>query len=1134
MHADRAARAFRIGALLCVPPACAAFAWMPLFPAGAWAAAAAAEDPGCGAFPVVQRAGAVIYALPRTFLGASGDSAWTTTRALAGGKDYLLDRTRGLLRLQVEPVPGETLWVRVCGLIEPPPLEYQLMSYRPARAPGDTTAPDSAAPPAVRPATMRSPAEAPAGASLAITGNKTVAVEFGSSQDAFLRQSLDLAVSGTLSPGVDLTGALSDRNTPLTAGGSTRDLQSLDRLLIELRAPRGAAALGDVSLHVDHGEFARLDRRLQGARGEWTAGAVEGVAAAASAEGEFQSLQFYGFEGRQGPYALTGPGGVPGTAVVPGSEIVTVDGHRLTRGESADYSIDYERGQLTFSNRRPISSATRITVDCQVAVQRFRRNFAAASARGRRGPWSASFAVFNESDDRGRPIATTVDAGDRLALSAAGDSAAFAVGGGVTPGGGDYDLVTDPAGAFYTFAGPDSGDYALSFARVGAGQGDYTDSVWVAGRVAYRFVGTGNGTHRIGRSLPLPESRQLWDAGAGVRIGGLTLDVEGALSRRDRNTFSSLDDGDNVGGAAHARLSAEGASPGWLGGRAGLALQWRTVEKRFEPFARLERPFVQEEWGLPPNTDLERQRRAEVSTFLRPRGGGELRAEAGRLEIETGFTSLRRGVQWERSGRVLTRARWDRAEGEQDGLAFDRGGRERRFGEFGLRLHWLEPVVRGDWDERWTPSDTGRAGERYRETGAELRSGVALPWRIALGYGVRRNGRLGPAGWTDLHDARTARVSLQTPEDRSLTGSLAWQRRDLRPLADPTRTTSDLASARLRGADPARGLAAAASLEITSEGESDRVRQLAFAGTRQGAYDSLGTFVGTGRGDYNLVITPGTNLRRVSRAAASVRLSWQPPGEGVWQGSRAEISLETDARRVGDLEGADILLSAAAARADAGLTAGAVTQRLETEIAPGAPYGALHLRVERRVGADRSFTNFSQIQDERSGTLRWRARPAPGWTAEVEGRLKKRALEQRVGAGAPGFGRAVREGGVQAQIGHVPHARLRAAVTSDLAWTREEASSAPWSSTWQLGPDFGLTMFGQGRLELSARRALVRGEGVAVLPLGDPFGIPRWESTARFDYRLRDHTTVGLAITSRDRDHRAPEHEGRADVRVFF
>ncbi len=1096
--------------------------------------ASAVTDPGCGTSPIVQRSGTVIYALPRTFLRAGSDSVWSGARPLARGADYVLDRTRGLLRLLIEPVPGETLWVRACGLIAPPPLEFRGLTYRPAAATADRTAADSlAAPPAARPATLRSPNEAPPGAALSLTGNKTIAVEFGSSQDAFLRQSLDLAVSGSLAPGVELTGVLSDRNTPLTTAGSTRDLQSLDRLLLELRAPQGGAALGDVALSLDRGEFGRLERRLQGARGEWTLGGVEGVAAAASAEGEFQSLQFYGIEGRQGPYTLTSRDGTPGISVVPGSEVVMLEGQRLTRGESADYAIDYERATLTFSNRRPISSASRVTVDYQVAVNRYRRNFAAAAARTARGPWSGSFAFMTEGDDRGRPLAGSFDDSDRLVLAAAGDSAGSALGSGVGAGPGDYDLVGGGGGTFYAFAGPDSGSYAVSFARVRQGQGDYADSVAVAGRVAYRYVGVGNGAYRIGRPLPLPDAHQLWDLGAAARLGALALELEGALSRRDRNTFSALDDGDDLGGAGSARLALEGASPRWLGGRAGVSLQWRTVERRFEPFTRLERPFVQEDWGLPAGTDLEHQRRAEASAFVRPGPGGELRLGVGRLETASGFASLRGAVGWDHAGRIVTRARWERAEGEQDGRAFPEGGRERRSGELGVKLSWLEPLVRADWDERWTPSDTGRAGERYREVGVELGSGSAVPWRLLMGYSVRRNARLGAGGWSARNDARTARLSLRTPEERPWAATLAWQRRTLAPLADPDRTASDLASARVGGTDVRHGLSALLGLEVTSEGESERARQLQFVGSAQGAYDSLGGFVGAGRGDYNLLVLLTGQLRRISRAAASARLAWQPPGEGTWQGSRAEVAVETDARRRGELEAADTWLSAGAALADPGLSRGAITQRIEADFAPNARFTAVTLRAERRVSADRSFSNFVQTQDERSGTARWRARPARGWTTELEGRLKRGAVAQSAGLG-PGFARVVRETGMLGQLGYAPHARLRAALVSDLGWSRDAAGGPPWSRTWRVGPDLGVSVFGPGRLELSARRTLTRGTPVGALLLGDPLGTLRWEATARFDYRLRDQTTVGVSFTSRDRDRHAPEHDGRAEVRAFF
>jgi hypothetical protein len=173
------------------------------------------------------------------------------------------------------------------------------------------------------------------------------------------RQSLDLSVSGTLAPGVELTGVLSDRNTPLTAEGSTQDLQSLDRVLLELRTPNGAASFGDVAVDARDGEFARVERRLQGVKAEWGARGFSGSVAAASAPGEFHRLQLFGVDGQQGPYLLTDRNGGTAITVVAGSEIVTVDGQRMERGEGADYAIEYDRARITFSNRRPITSASR-------------------------------------------------------------------------------------------------------------------------------------------------------------------------------------------------------------------------------------------------------------------------------------------------------------------------------------------------------------------------------------------------------------------------------------------------------------------------------------------------------------------------------------------------------------------------------------------------------------------------------------------------------------------------------------------------------------------------------------------------------------------------------------------------------
>jgi hypothetical protein len=448
----------------------------------AWLAlcASASSAPGCGEVTLVPRSGALVFSLSHTFIRAGSDTLWSVRGTWRPDTDYVLDRVRGELRLLRQPAAGETLHVRACWLLDPPPLETQVYRYRPATAADTAGAPS--APPESRPITAHA-GTPPPGTSLALTGNKTLAVEFGSAQDAVLRQSLDLALSGTLAPGVQLTGVLSDRNTPITASGSTLDLQSVDQVRIELTAPQGSATLGDLSLRFDDGEFSRLERRLQGVRGEWRTGPFQTEVAAASAAGEYHRLEFFGVDGQQGPYQLTDQDGNSGITVVAGSEVVVLDGARMTRGETGDYTVDYDRARLTFSNRHLITSASRITVDYQFSLRRYRRNFTAIGTRWEQGAFHGFARYLSEVDDQGRPIGAALGADDAIALAAAGDSARLAVGPGVTPGLGDYDTVrVSPTRTIYAFAGPDSGQFAVLFAPVGAGQGDYSDSAVVAAR----------------------------------------------------------------------------------------------------------------------------------------------------------------------------------------------------------------------------------------------------------------------------------------------------------------------------------------------------------------------------------------------------------------------------------------------------------------------------------------------------------------------------------------------------------------------------------------------------------------------------------------------------------------------------
>ena len=467
----------------------------------------------------------------------------------------------------------------------------------------------------------------------------------------------------------------------------------------------------------------------------------------------------------------------------------------------------------------------------------------------------------------------------------------------------------------------------------------------------------------------------------------------------------------------------------------------------------------------------------------------------------------------------------------QPTLRYADGGRERLRGDMKLRLPWLEPGIEIESDVRRAPSDTGRVGNRQRMAGAELATGMRIPWRLAAGYSLRRDASTTATGFDDQNEARTARLAVESPSGARLGASVALQRRDLIPLANQIRTRSDLGSVRLHADDAGYGFSGQLGFELTSEGESARIRRLEAVAPGTGAYDSLGNFVGTG--NYRLLDAISTDLDRIARAATSATVAWRFGRSDAWRGSRLEFDFESEARRRGEMRPLDPLIPPGAVLTDPTLHRGGVTQRLEAELAPGSRAAAMRLRAERRVTADRSFENFAQTADQRTVSARWRARPTGTVTSEIESRWQRQAAEQSIlGGGA--FHRVLWDAGATAQLVFTPDARLRAAAVLDGSWTRPEFRREA-TRTVKLGPDVGLQIGPRGRLDLSGRRAFVSGPpAVGLIPSAVSADAPRWEGSTRFDYRVHESTTLGIAVNGRERRDHAPLVTGRAELRAFF
>lgn len=1087
------------------------------------------------------------YRLPDAFLAEDGDSAWIAGRPLTRDTEYALDRARGEIRVLASYTPGETLRVRYRTLPVRLPMSVGL---RPTWEAPDTTvaasgsaataatAPNS--PYAPRPFAAADTAGRDAAAQIRFSGNKSVSVAFGTRRDAALRQALDLTTTGRLGNGTEFTALLSDQNATVTQSGGTLDLSDLDKALVEVRAPHGAATLGDFTLAHRGGSFAQLTRELSGARAEARAGGLTAQSTVALEKGRFRTLEFRGEESRQGPYLLPDDQGAVNRPVVPGSERVWLDGERLARGEAADYAVDYDRGRLTFTSRRPITSASRIAVDYEIAGAPYRRMATALSADMTRGAWRLFGHAFREADDPGRPLTGFLSESDRQVLAAAGDDPERAISGGATAGGGDYDEVTSSGGsAYFAFAGHAAGLYQVEFTERGAGQGAYVESTLVDGAPVYRYVGTGAGTHVPGRRLALPGENRIVGGGAAFRpVPWVSLEGEVAGSRADLNRLSTLDDGADRGTAGRADLRLAptlrwgGAERGTIEG----GVRWSRRDASFLAPARQDSAFFQEDWGTDERDPLTGREERAASLGYRWRAfsvGGE----RARLDADEGFGADRwRGtLAW--AGPLTQRLRLDRVDSESpgtDSLGYaDRGHRDKLTYETAwTRTTWLRPSFTIDQEERVIPGRPDSAALRYRSWGAGL-SGTraALSW--SGGFGFRRDFSLDGASWAALRTARDARLSVTAAPGASLTGSLGGSRRWTESSVGG-RGRVDNGYARLRQQGVSGRLSHEAAAEWTSEIAFRRTRTIAFVGSGAGAYDSLGNFVG--QGDYTIVDQEDPRaVEPLARAGLSYRADarpWASPAGGAgsaWSSLRVSGLVQSSAGRRGRLRASDFLALPHRAAQDTSFANASWLGRVEAEKPQGAV--VLFVRGERSGSTDRSLAGSQTLSSAWAGEGRVRWRLDPRWLLESTARGARRDGFQSAGSYASS--RRIDESAITLEATRFLAETVRLGLLTSLE--RAQAPGETPYEAWRTGPHAFYAVGNRGRLEATARWGRVRGEVVPTLfPSGFATRPDRFDFRLDASYRVRERANVDLTWSGHAPVGERLIHSALAELRTYF
>jgi len=480
-------------------------------------------------------------------------------------------------------------------------------------------------------------------------------ITVGTNSGTKLNSGLRLELSGKLTKDIELVAALSDQNTPIQPEGVTERLNEVDKVFIEMRHKLGTATFGDYYLNKKSGMFSSVNRKLQGLQAEIHTEKYNGFSAFASQRGKFTSNKFNGIDGVQGPYRLYGINNERDIIVIAGTEIVYVDGIKMRRGESNDYTIDYSNGTVVFKAQRLITGASRIFIEFQYTDRKFERTFWAAggSANLLNDKLQISASYFNENDDEKNPVDFTFTDEEKRILSNAGSNPLKAVISGVKL------APTDSTGArngvyakidtmisgndysYYVYEpGNPNAIYFVTFSYVGENKGDYS----MVSLAEYKFVGREKGGYLPVKFLPLPQKKQLADFNFNYSPKSwINFNGEIAGSMFDKNKFSSDSKSSINGYARNFAINIKRNKTSLFGydfGKFQLSYSDRFIQDKFSPLERVDNVEFNRNYNITTEAGGNQTKR-EVGFKFNPNHYISLFGNYGLLKYSDNFTSNR-------------------------------------------------------------------------------------------------------------------------------------------------------------------------------------------------------------------------------------------------------------------------------------------------------------------------------------------------------------------------------------------------------------------------------------------------------------------------------------------------------------
>jgi len=1061
--------------------------------------------------------------LPDVFVIAGSDSVRVDGRPLTRGVDYEIDYDRGTITVVSAIAAADSVAITYRFM----PLNLKKI-HRRAVLESLAVLPPGFAEDAlqlVRPDAAADPP--PPSYGLSIGGAKTFGITVGSNRDASLEQSLRLNISGRVTRDVSVVAYLSDQNTPLVPEGDTEELRALDKVLIEIEGENVSATMGDYALEIDGGPLANFRRDETGAMLTASLGRTDVTLAGARSAGQFKTLTFRGVDGKQGAYLLQDEAGGTGISVVAGSERVWVNGVRMRRGRDNDYVIDYGGGAIEFTEHRPIVNENEITVDYEFSSGDYQRDTYAGRV-SLTSPGSSArigLSFFRELDDRGASASAGFSPKELAVLEAAGDDAELAHDDGIDSvgvGNGDYDFVSP--GVFEYADPPGSGSYNLHFEREDGG--DYVYD-YVAGHYTYDEEDEDRPRYRLGRRLPTPTDHGLAVVDGRLDLGrGGYVEASAAVSDFDRNTYSSLDDDDNLGNASVFSAALPRIDLGVLdGAELRFSLDARRVAGGFHGVGRFRELGYEERWELQGLAVPEGEELLEGTSTLLLGGGGRVELSHAYLTrddvLESSKTEFSADVHPTEGGRLWSAGRFVQSR-------WTGGGEE---------IHRERTLYRGGFEQKVGPVRPGAsyahdedADERYDEYGASVESARPGPVSFGASYAHRLTDRTDGSGWVRASTTQMQEYKLGVTgwEKLRLEGNVV--RREVQfegGFPDPG-SRYDLASVRLDHTSLDGSLTGRIRYSVTATEVEKKEREVFEDGgvevtrtIRTGVYEPVTAIEASTRWK----LKPGARRRGGRSMPEPTALGRFLSGVTVTSDLKLREMTTTDAKQRLYLLDPGVIMGDETVR-------GEISGRHVARYLSSGSSFSLRLALHTKDILDRSYSNDLTTRKERSGTADLKVTRTGGVTYRLQGDAGRREVDSRVGDSY-----AIDERSLLGEAGFRNIGDLEVKMTISVG-RQDEALAGVGVTVLKITPNVTYRLAGQGALSASLTRIEIEASGGSLadhpyLAEGRRAGQSvEWRLTS--DYRFNQYLTGSLSYYGTASPGGDPLHTLDLRVNAFF